>query len=178
MTPEAERARRIAARDRMRRHRQRLKNEREAEPVNADRQEPPREPEQHEPAKVPHAMPLPQGEEIREAPADGKILAIIGLPRPGNAEMGLPTHTEFLYLRGSAERPIRYEDWLAQDREPVFTPAKVLTPVGTYACDTQDVSDLIRVAELVSADTGVHINTVRETLSKIANGKTVRVEAA
>lgn len=117
------------------------------------------------PSGNPHERPVRGG-------ADGRVLGVFGLPRPSNPSA--PTLT--YYSRHERDATISREQWLDLPREPVYEPAVLVTPIGSYTFDPEDRGDLARIASIAADDLpGISENDLRATLSTIERGRRVRI---
>lgn len=119
--------------------------------------------------------PAPAGE-LPPGKANGAVLGVFAIPRPGNAELGLPTHTEALYSRTRrTERPLTREQWLAAPREPAPTGIRVTLAdadghtieqfgLRLWSDDPLDRRDILDRSDFLSEATGLPRNDVIERI--------------
>lgn len=104
--------------------------------------------------------------------ADGRVLGVIGLPRP--AEVGRLEPVVW-YARSRPEGQVSYEAWLGLPKEAPYRPSVVVTPNSRLSFDALDVQDVARVATLAAQELGLDERDVRAALAGAEPGRVFRL---
>jgi hypothetical protein len=109
--------------------------------------------------------------------ADGRVLAVIGIPTPGGFAAGVGAEIFYSRSAGHLSTP-SYKAWLDMPREALGADAfaTLVLPSARLTFDPLDVHDVARVATLAEEELGLDINDLRSTLASVRAGATFTLD--